>query len=305
MDEILKQEQKIIASGDGHSKFELILPRLEVAIEKENPDTIVFMGDNVDDWNASAEDNIRSLTYLADWIDDKKDNINIVCLLGNHDMQYKNGTRCSGTNLDIRVDLLPVMERLNLQGAYAANNILFTHAGLTRTWADHNGIKEWMDIDMIVAVLNETANRYPDAFDSCGQERGGKGYPGPLWAGQNELLDDCFVGINQVVGHTPVRRTFSLPVTEDDGTKYFLAFCDSMSLMSDNYPIGNGDFLISRGKNQIEPMEMDSLMAECGLASWKHAVNAWFAKKQNLYIPRKQININDIKIDKAQANLEL
>ena len=48
-----------------------------------------------------------------------------------------------------------------------------------------------------------------------GAVRGGMGTPGPLWADYRELLEDPYIGINQVFGHT-ASGTVSVHQNGDD-----------------------------------------------------------------------------------------
>ena len=184
-------------------------------------DKVVFIGDYVDSFNIR---NIDIKKNLEDIILFKKTFPNkVVLLLGNHDLQYRNGEKyvCSGYRPEAKYDLGELLNtKVNgvdlFQAAYKYKNWLWTHAGITL------GFK----IDCIDTVLKKKANNmYADLFDEdmdidefintmygiehpyvfrVSHARGGSSnVPGPFWADRRELLDKPMYDLNQIVGHTP------------------------------------------------------------------------------------------------------
>lgn len=239
-----KSSHRTLVVGDLHTK----LPILEKVIAKANDyDKIIFLGDYVDEWGTSA---IFSANLLARLIEFKKTNMDkVVLILGNHCLsEWQGGIfRCSGyseTTHEAVYTLYQDNEEL-FRIAYAQDGILFTHAGLTKSWCKDNKIDINLSAQEYANILNlAMTERYESqyktlfrALASAGPERGGIHSPSPLWADELELRKDA-VEINQVVGHTPERHILII-----DNDNYHLAFCDTFSLYPDYSPIGDNHLL--------------------------------------------------------------
>jgi hypothetical protein len=91
---------------------------------------------------------------------------------------------------------------------YYENKYLFTHAGITKHWADTYKIR----IENIVEQLNQFYKDNPTAFIDCGFYRGGFDEAGsPLWADVCEHADmepwlDKEEGYVQIFGHSQLRH---------------------------------------------------------------------------------------------------
>lgn len=240
-----KSSCKTLVVGDLHTK----LPILERVIAKANDyDKIIFLGDYVDEWGTPAT---LSANLLARLIEFKKTNMDkVVLLLGNHCLsEWQGGIfRCSGyseTTHEAVYTLYQDNEEL-FRIAYAQDGILFTHAGLTKSWCVDNKIdinlsaQEYADI-LNLAMTERHESQYKTLFKAlatAGLERGGIHSPSPLWADESELRQNA-VNIPQIVGHTPQRHILIINVINSPK----LAFCDTFSLYPDYSPIGDNHLL--------------------------------------------------------------
>lgn len=156
------------------------------------------------------------------------------------------------------------------------------------------------------AMLKSGSKDKLDALYTAGAERGGFGLPGPLWAGKQELSKDAIYGLNQIVGHTPVPTISSavVPAKGEDknalsglskfknkvstqlniqhkheiaseskhnsNTNEKLFFCDTFSLTSNMYAIGDGSMLLING-NETSILTSESL----DLDDWELTAINW------------------------------
>jgi hypothetical protein len=90
-----------------------------------------------------------------------------------------------------------------LQMCFATDSYLFTHAGITKTWAKAN----FISYDNIDVNLNLLFKNNPNAFKFKKGEKfdptGDNKYQSPIWVRPNSLLQDKIEGFIQIVGHTP------------------------------------------------------------------------------------------------------
>ena len=132
-------------------------------------------------------------------------------------------------------------------GSYRADNALFTHAGVRKSWLDIHHISE--DPEIVANYINskikfenraivpsyyETGNSKSPISD-IGRSRGGYApFGGPLWCDINEIYHDCaFQGqLTQIFGHTQLKETSSFV----HGSDFYC--CDSREVF-----IWNGEVL--------------------------------------------------------------
>lgn len=247
---------RCLVCGDLHTKMQILW---QVKEKAENYDKVIFLGDYVDEWGAIPE---TSYNLLFDLIEYKKQNPDKVALcIGNHDLSewWGDPFTCSGFNPQTHNLIAGLMNQDNnwqlFQVAYALDNILFTHAGVTKTWAKRFLDSDETTADKIAKKLNWALLNRPDlqaehiffGLAEAGAARGGYGDPSPLWADEIELMADCIPNVEQVVGHTPQRE---IEIIDQFGKK--LTFCDTHSLYPDGRPIGNNNLLeIVDGKKRI------------------------------------------------------
>ena len=72
--------------GDLHFKQHEILPRVSELIARLGAERVVFCGDLCDDWGATGERALGSLSFMADWLREARaSGVRADVLLGNHD----------------------------------------------------------------------------------------------------------------------------------------------------------------------------------------------------------------------------
>ena len=239
---------KVLCVGDIHTKRNV----LKKVIDNEHLfDKIIFLGDYVDDWNATPED---SFELLQDLLRFKKGNQDkVVLLFGNHDLSQWLGGKfaCSGHNPNTHdlIDYGLDRDQSLFNIAYELNGWLFTHAGVCEGWIKDNKLvlPKTEKAKYLADTLNECFKlrgydrKHYNLFQSlatAGPMRGGWHSPSPLWADRQELMLDLIPNLNQVVGHTPVKTIENHTI--DDSELYF---CDTFSTYQDGSPIGDGTFL--------------------------------------------------------------
>ena len=107
--------------GDTHLKHELILPRVDAAIERCDADRVVFLGDYCDEWGSTGRQLLAELELFAGWVEDTHAaGVRVDLLLGNHDFQYLMGEEGPGTHVLLMDD---VAELLGALGATMAETV--------------------------------------------------------------------------------------------------------------------------------------------------------------------------------------
>jgi predicted MPP superfamily phosphohydrolase len=193
--------EKITIIGDLHGRD------IWRQIVDANPDSdlYIFMGDYFDSFNI---DIMTQMHNFRDLINFKKENTDkVITLLGNHDFHYTSG--CIGTYsgfhntllFNMKLELDELIRDGVLIMAHQIDKYLFTHAGVTKTWANEVGI----DVNNLVDSLNEHLIYKPKVFNfRVGKNNSAYGddlTQGPLWVRPNSLIKDCLDYIH-VVGHT-------------------------------------------------------------------------------------------------------
>jgi predicted MPP superfamily phosphohydrolase len=149
---------KIIAIGDIHGRS------FWKDLTKEPTDQLVFIGDYFDAYDIwiTPEEEIAN---FKDIVTLKRDNPDTVTLLiGNHDYHYLNGVNQHYSRFndaaapairEVLEDALDVM-----QICYVYNDVVFNHAGLTKTWCHNNNI----DLNNLETSVNQKFTKDKRAF---------------------------------------------------------------------------------------------------------------------------------------------
>lgn len=197
---------KILCVGDIHCKI-WVINKVEKVVNEY--DTIIFLGDYVDDWHATPLDNIITLIKLRSFYTKYPKKIKLV--IGNHDFAYLHSEiagRSSGYNFDTQMlinlpdnkelkewlSFLPIMIELD--------GITFSHAGVTTDWSTKLDV-EWL-------------------------WRGNS----PIWA---RYETSNYKKIPQCFGHTPQKTCTELEPN--------IWVVDTFSTYRDGTPIGDGTVL--------------------------------------------------------------
>lgn len=195
---------KILAIGDIHGKT-----IWEAIVNSEIYDLVVFMGDYFDCFEkVTAAQQIANFKKIVQLKIDNPDRV--IILLGNHDFHYLReiketyGGFQEWSRLQISDAIHEVME--HLQMCFVHENIVFTHAGITKTWFKNYIADEPLIGKALEVAVNNLFKSRPNAF--CFQMRGATNEYGddihqsPIWVRPDSLLADKMDGLSQVVGHT-------------------------------------------------------------------------------------------------------
>lgn len=274
----MRASEKTVVVGDLHCKEELILPRVDAAVDALGAGRVVLCGDYVDEWLSNALTVRDSLDCLGRWVRERRARgMEVDLVLGNHDVQYLLRESGPGTHAALYDEVAEALLDLGVRAAVTVGPWLVTHAGVTRAWAnDCLDLSEGAAADEIADQLNTLLDHGVKIslrmLATVGPGRCGYGLPGPLWADQSELVYDALPGLDQIVGHTPVRSIDlrQLSAEGDAGAAGRLAFCDTMSLRRDLTPVGDGSLLLVEGRSARAVSG-----EELGLKPWGPAVFAW------------------------------
>lgn len=201
--------KKIIVIGDIHGD------NIWEKIVEQDFDKVIFIGDYFDTFDPISANkqifNFGEIVRLKMRLKEK-----VFLLIGNHDFHYLKGIadKYSGFQKMWQDDISEILHKAIDIGAldicHVDGEFLFTHAGVTNTWAEENNI----DIKGIEFSINELfrKNKKPFAFVERGGSRVGDNvFQGPLWVRPDSLLKDKIGNYKQVVGHT---RFNNLSITD-------------------------------------------------------------------------------------------
>lgn len=181
--------------GDVHGQFDVLTLALDTDAER-----IIFVGDIVDSYTRSVEDQIRCVELLLDLTE--KANTNVECLLGNHEWSYLDpDQQCSGWKAATQAHFIHLAERVRKAFKpfiLVKQDFLVTHAGLTRAmWRDHK-----LSLENLEETLSVWSRDTKSPFFQVGCYRGGTApYGGPLWCDFREEFESIRE-LTQVFGHT-------------------------------------------------------------------------------------------------------
>jgi hypothetical protein len=191
---------KIIAIGDLHGldtwKY----------VPTDSADKIVFMGDYFDSFTIPAYKQIQNFIDILAFKQSFPDRV--VLLLGNHEYHYLGGVgeQYAGFQtlhqVDIRERLHYALDNDLIQMCFKFDDVLFTHAGVTKTWCRTNSV----DIDNIDDSINQLLRYKPKSFKFT-SDRNFSNYgddieQSPIWVRPNSLDKNQLDNFFQVVGHT-------------------------------------------------------------------------------------------------------
>lgn len=224
---------KLVVIGDihGHSSWKDVLEN-----ENNEFDKVIFLGDYLDGFNVSIKNMQKNFYEILDYKQEQSDKC--ILLLGNHDWHYVSfGERYSGWKNDTfrwaNLKLKECLQEEVIKIVHIEDDILFSHAGLTKSWLKHwfesNNPEKVKCInynDISPSALNFT-------FMGGGDVYGDSVYSSPIWVRPASLLLDRVDKYKQVVGHTMMKSIIS---------KDNVWFCDTMP--REYLVIQNGEFII-------------------------------------------------------------
>jgi predicted phosphodiesterase len=199
---------------------DLMFPSFALALEKDNYDKIIFLGDFFDSFFSPPR--VYGVKDVCDWLLDLRLKYPVEILVGNHDISYyedvffaernpyssRHDKRfiCSGytraKSHKIAKKLTPEFVR-SCKIAVMEQGYVLSHAGF------HPALCGKLTAEELVATVNNAWDRFPYAITSgdnwiyqVGQARGGAWgqYGGPMWLDYFEEFDPAH--FPQIFGHT-------------------------------------------------------------------------------------------------------
>jgi predicted phosphodiesterase len=195
---------KTVVFGDIHGRdiWEKIVNN------EENVDRWIFLGDYVSthDSNITSEMQINNLKDILNWAAEmnKYTPGRVVLLRGNHDMQHLgySWAKCSGLDWHVQSEMMQIKEQfLNAtQWVYVDNDIVYCHAGITKTWMEN------VDLNNIEDINNMEPNDKFGFWGKLSDYYGDSKTQGPTWIRPWTLVDDSFGNYTYIVGHTTTKH---------------------------------------------------------------------------------------------------
>lgn len=212
--------------GDQHGRYELA----EAALATEHD--VVFVGDYLDSFNRSIEDQIKTLMTVLDAVEDEPHRV--TGLFGNHELSYTvEGMGCSGFKGLTHWHVTHLEDRMRALKNYTyVGEFLVSHAGVSQELLEAGGM-----------CLNDYLE--DQDFYQIGYARGGCSPIGGLfwcdWFKEFEPLKDT----PQIVGHSGYR-----PAGEHGGI-----ICKGNSYNVDCFEHSKEFLLLGEGEPQVIKLE--------------------------------------------------
>lgn len=260
------KNMKIVGIGDLHGN-----PIWKKIVEKEqDADLVIFVADYFDSVLDKEKNSVYSLLEqlhnFNEILEFKKANpTRVILLIGNHDHRYFPGTRDDGMSgfqgeaAAVDIGYILNKNRDYLQMAYAYDDILFTHAGVSKIWVEKiiEELSErfkiprpeytaselsdfvndmWENLPRLFVYLAGTHGLDYD-FDGCGDSR----WQTPIWIRPKFLMKankDIKKNLIQIVGHTAQDQ---IDIEgKATGSRYF--FIDTINSNNEYLVIQEGKF---------------------------------------------------------------
>jgi len=200
---------KIIAVGDVHGRDFW----QKVAKVEHDFDQFIFIGDYFDSFTISPEKQQDNFMDICDFKLKKLDKVTL--LLGNHDMHYlpQATQSCSGWKKENHLRMKELLGRLVdtdlIKLCHQVDNVIFSHAGISKTWLNKTGIWEEDSNTVVTDYINSKLKTNPELFEFQKEDKTGYGEhkgQSPIWIRPESLRKDVGKHFVQVVGHTATDR---------------------------------------------------------------------------------------------------
>jgi hypothetical protein len=182
-----------IVVGDLHGNYEIVDQVVSL------PYKVVFIGDYLDSWTRSVEDQVLTLLKILNAVEHESERV--TALYGNHEISYMHPhMRCAGWNMAVDTHLITLYSKMfNLLVPYTwVGDFLVTHAGISK-----NRIAK----DSKEGVEQYLLENTDSDMNAVGRARGGVQECGGMfwcdWYQEFEPLDS----VPQIVGHSAYRAT--------------------------------------------------------------------------------------------------
>jgi hypothetical protein len=235
---------KTIAIGDIHGRSIW----LDI-LKKEMPDRVIFVGDYFDSFAIDINTQVENFNNIIKWKEDNP-NTEVILLIGNHDIHYFReigycGTSGYQSHNKFILEHLIETHRGCLRMSYQFDDILITHAGVSKTFL-YNNFNEIGQIDGIAERLNELFYYRPNKFLFNSEDvsfcdpYGDNPHQSPIWIRPKSLMADnrgtlLKSELRQIVGHTSFK---TIDMGKSTGGRYY--FIDVLDESSEYLIIQNG-----------------------------------------------------------------
>ncbi len=197
---------KIIALGDTHGRN-----KWKQVASRESFDKFIFIGDYFDSYTgisaAKQKENFKEILEYKERYPEK-----VVLLIGNHDFHYLDGVYETYSGYQqrqrsaIQALLQPAVDKGLLQVCFVWKHLLFSHAGVTKTWCRNHLPQSGPIEHNINSLFKQDLSAFEFALGRTNNPTGDDPEQSPLWVRPPSLLEDGLDTYIQVVGHTVQRR---------------------------------------------------------------------------------------------------
>lgn len=211
---------KIVVFSDIHGSEKC----QKLMIKERDADKFVFLGDYFDSKTISFEQQLQNYHVLMELKKLNKKDVEL--LLGNHEYHYLYSVKepYSGYQENYATIIQDMLEHnvhdniFNI--CYAYDNLIFSHAGITKTWCKNNKIKfKKRKAKLIAQDINNLFKQSLKSFSffNCVKQSkkfsydsyGNNQYQSPIWIRPESLIQDKInddTNMIQIVGHTHVEK---------------------------------------------------------------------------------------------------
>lgn len=191
-----------VVIGDLHGKVEIA----EYWIKNKEHRNLIFIGDYLDSFDRSIEDQYELLEMVLDAVENKE---NVYALMGNHELSYLKPDRyqASGYRHTLANKIEHLYPRMwkNLKLWLVNNGFLISHAGFRPEFIGSIGYNLTKE-EKLVAIDEKLKTIPLEDFFMIGRSGGGyHPHGGPLWLDWYEEFKNI-ERVRQVVGHTARRK---------------------------------------------------------------------------------------------------
>lgn len=247
---------KILFIGDIHTKENIVNKVDEILTKDKQIKKAIFVGDYVDEWSASEQEDLNILNSIFNL--KKKYGDRVILLLGNHELSYM-GYPCSG-HIYPDDQIKKVLEENHslLQVLYYNKDYIVSHGGITQNWLEvvkqfyKGNLKEIIN-QINIDFQDVNSERYKDLLQLLSMASVSSGSnslcASCLWARpQDHRYSPLSEMVDQIVGHTPIfmgiEESREIGGLLRQNTIYYI---DSFSTYKDRRPYGKQEALLKVG----------------------------------------------------------
>lgn len=167
-------------------------------VEKEQPDTTIFIWDYFDSFSISKPDQIENFYEIVEYCEYN----DWIMIIWNHDFMYhpnvneKYSWFCSMLKMQVWDDIKAMINDGRLVACHEEWEYIFTHAWLSKTWMSNNNVKNCEEINQL--LLEDLKPFWKQSLEPYWNDK----KEWPLWIRENALHKDPYTWHVQVYWHT-------------------------------------------------------------------------------------------------------